>query len=61
MALSVVVWVLLGLLSEGRAQRFARRLSKLPKVGHSAAEFWRAVWMYRRRPGAMVSRLGLDA
>src|SRR5438067_4237931 len=43
---SVVVWLLLGLLSDGRAERFAGRLGRLPKVGGSAAEFWRAVWMY---------------
>ena len=46
-ALSVVVWLLLGLLPAWRAERFAGRLTKLPKVGTSAAEFWRAVWMYR--------------
>jgi uncharacterized protein (TIRG00374 family) len=47
-ALSVVLWVLLGLLPDRRADRFSRRLEGIPGVGHSAAEFWRAVWMYRR-------------
>jgi uncharacterized protein (TIRG00374 family) len=46
---SVLVWVLLGLLPPHRAERFAGRLGRLPKVGHSAAEFWRAAWMYRCR------------
>jgi uncharacterized protein (TIRG00374 family) len=50
---SLVVWLGLGVLPEWRAVRFAGRLSKLPKVGHSAAEFWRAVWMYRCRPGSV--------
>jgi uncharacterized protein (TIRG00374 family) len=46
---SWVVWVLLGLLPTGRAEGFAGRLARLPKVGGSAAEFWRAVVMYRRQ------------
>jgi len=45
--LSVGVWVAMGFLPQARAEKFASRLSKIPKVGHSAAEFWRAVWMYR--------------
>jgi uncharacterized protein (TIRG00374 family) len=59
-AVSVVGWLLLGLLSEERAARFADRLAKLPKVGGSAAEFWRAVWMYHRRPGAVAVALLLS-
>jgi uncharacterized protein (TIRG00374 family) len=46
---STVAWLLLGLLPAHRAERFAGRLERLPKVGGSAAEFWRAVWMYRCR------------
>jgi uncharacterized membrane protein YbhN (UPF0104 family) len=46
---SALVWLGLGLLPPHRAERFAGRLSRLPKVGGSAAEFWRAVWMYRCR------------
>jgi uncharacterized protein (TIRG00374 family) len=42
-------WVGLGLLPPYRAERFAGRLSRLPRVGHSASEFWQAVWMYRCR------------
>ena len=49
LAVSVVVWLLLGLLSQARAELFARRLERLPRVGGPAAEFWRAVWMYRCR------------
>jgi uncharacterized protein (TIRG00374 family) len=48
-AIGVVVWVLLGWLPPWRADRFAGRLErKVPKVGQQAAEFWRAVWMYRQ-------------
>jgi uncharacterized protein (TIRG00374 family) len=45
---SVLVWMVLGLLPNRRAERFARRLEGIPKIGHSASEFWRAVWMYRQ-------------
>jgi uncharacterized membrane protein YbhN (UPF0104 family) len=43
-------WLILGLLPDARAEIFAGRLEKLPKVGHAAAEFWRAAWVYHRRP-----------
>jgi uncharacterized membrane protein YbhN (UPF0104 family) len=46
---SLLFWFLLGVLPNHRAERFAGRLTRIPKVGHSLAEFWRAVWMYRCR------------
>jgi uncharacterized protein (TIRG00374 family) len=46
---SLAGWLALGLLPPHRAERFAVRLSRLPKVGHSVGELWRAVWMYRCR------------
>jgi uncharacterized membrane protein YbhN (UPF0104 family) len=46
---SIAFWLLLGVLPSRRAEIFAGRLSRIPKVGHSLAEFWRAVWMYRCR------------
>jgi uncharacterized protein (TIRG00374 family) len=52
-AVSWLVWILLGLLPEKRAERFAERLQRLPKVGGAAAEFWRAVWMYRAQQWAV--------
>jgi uncharacterized protein (TIRG00374 family) len=55
--LSAVVWLLMGLLPAHRAERFARRLSWLPKVGGSAAEFWRAAWMYRCRQSSVALAL----
>ena len=39
----------MGFLPDHRAERFAGRLTKLPVVGHTAAEFWRSAWIYRRR------------
>jgi uncharacterized protein (TIRG00374 family) len=44
---TALLWFLLGVLPQWRADRFAGRLKRLPKVGHMASEFWRAVWMYR--------------
>jgi glycosyltransferase 2 family protein len=44
---TLAAWMVLGLLPAQRAERFAGRLERLPAVGGSAAEFWRAVWMYR--------------
>ena len=46
---SLACWLLLGLLPPHRSEKFAGRLSRLPKVGHAAGELWRAVWMYRCR------------
>lgn len=59
-AISIVVWLLLGLLPPWRAERFAERLERLPKVGGSAAEFWRAVWMYRCRQKSVAAALVLS-
>jgi uncharacterized protein (TIRG00374 family) len=51
---SAIVWALLGLLPNWRAERFAGRLKKLPAAGHAASEFWRAVWIYRKRPNCVA-------
>src|SRR5205085_11453857 len=59
-AVSVLVWALLGLLPAWRAEKFAGRLSKIPKVGHSAAEFWRAVWMYRCQQRSVAAAMLLS-
>ena len=58
-AASMAGWMLLGLLPGHRAEIFAGRLERLPKVGGSAAEFWRAVWMYRCRPRSVFGALSL--
>jgi uncharacterized membrane protein YbhN (UPF0104 family) len=59
-AASLAGWLLLGFLPDRRAHRFAGRLGRIPKVGHSLAEFWRAAWMYRRRPKAVALALLLS-
>lgn len=52
---TLAVWVLLGFLPDWRAQRFAGRLGRLPRVGHAAAELWRAIWMYRCRQKSVAA------
>lgn len=59
-AATVVTWALLGFLPEWRAQRFARRLTRVPKIGHNLAEFWSAIWLYRNRPRAVALALLLS-
>lgn len=56
-AVTGAVWVLLGFLPQRRADKFAGRLSRLPRIGGSAAEFWRAVWMYRCRQKSVALAL----
>jgi uncharacterized protein (TIRG00374 family) len=60
MASSLVFWFLLGFLPHRRAEIFAGRLLRIPKVGHSLAEFWRAVWLYRWRGRAIAVALGMS-
>lgn len=53
-AVSLTAWLAMGLLPDHRAERFAGRLKKLPLVGGTASEFWRAAWMYRSRQGSVA-------
>jgi uncharacterized protein (TIRG00374 family) len=59
-AASMLVWMILGLLPAWRAERFARRLEKVPKAGTALAELWRAGWMYRCRSRAVFGVLVLS-
>src|SRR5262249_52908473 len=56
-AVSFTAWMLLGLLPPRRAEKLAGRLSRIPKAGHSLAEFWRAVWMYRCRQTCIATTM----
>ena len=56
---SAAGWLLMGLLPDWRAERFAGRLGQLPLLGGSASEFWRAAWMYRQRQASVAVALGL--
>lgn len=48
-AITLGLWGVLLILPQRRADIFAGRLTRIPKVGHSLAEFWRAIWMYRMK------------
>lgn len=58
-AVSAAVWLVMGLLPDRRAEKFAGRLSRLPAVGHAAGEMWRSVWMYRKRQKAVAGVMAL--
>src|ERR1043165_5741490 len=60
LAVSVVIWLILGRLTQTRARSMADQLSRIPKVGHSAAEFWRAVWLYRCRQSSVALAMGMS-
>lgn len=60
-AVTIVGFLILGLLPQRRADRFAGRLRWIPKVGGSLAEFWYAVWMYRQRLRTMIVCVLLSA
>ena len=56
---SAVVWSLMGLFSAERSEAVAVKLARLPKVGGSVAELWRACWLYRRKKTAVAVALGM--
>src|SRR5262245_58251455 len=56
---SAVSWWLLGLLTEERAEAIAQRLGRIPKVGGSLGEMWRACSLYRRQPGVVAIALAM--
>ncbi len=60
-AFAILVWVLLGFLPQSRADRFAGRLSLIPKLGKTLAELWYAVWMYRQRPRVIYGTIAMTA
>ena len=59
-AVTGAIWVGLGFLPPRRAEIFAGRLSRVPKIGGSLAELWRAVWMYRLRPKSIALTMVLS-
>jgi uncharacterized protein (TIRG00374 family) len=56
---TLAVWILLGFLPSRRVEIFAGRLLKIPKIGASLAEFWRAVWLYRCRSRQVALAVGM--
>lgn len=60
LAATLALWGLLGVLPERRAQRFMKRLLWLPRIGHTLAELWRAVWLYRLKGNTVLIALGMS-
>jgi uncharacterized membrane protein YbhN (UPF0104 family) len=60
-AAAVAGWVVLGLLSQRRADWFAGWLGSVPKVGKTLAEVWYAVWTYRQRPRVVYTVIAMTA
>lgn len=54
-------WIGLGFLPQVRADRFATRLHRAPRVGHTLAELWYTVWQYRQRSRTVLACLALSA
>jgi uncharacterized protein (TIRG00374 family) len=57
---SLVFWFVMGFFAEPWSERMAQRLQRVPKIGMSLAELWRAVWMFRRRTKSVALALGLS-
>ncbi|MBA4191911.1 MAG: hypothetical protein C0467_28360 [Planctomycetaceae bacterium] len=58
---TVLGWVILGLFPQSRADKFAKRLGGIPKVGNTLAELWFAVWSYRQRPRVIYAAIAMTA
>jgi uncharacterized protein (TIRG00374 family) len=59
--LTIVGWLVIGLLPQRRAERFGQRLHSIPKLGHTLNEVWFAFWTYRQRPKVVAAMIGLTA
>src|SRR6185312_6050058 len=59
--ITVLVWIGLGFLPQRRQDRFAGRLSGIPKIGHTLAEIWYVLCTYRQRSKAIYTTIALTA
>jgi glycosyltransferase 2 family protein len=58
--MSLVGWMIVLMLPANRAEIFANRLGRIPKLGHMLGEFWRAMWMYRLKQGSVVKAIAIS-
>jgi glycosyltransferase 2 family protein len=56
---SGVGWFAMGLCSDEQAARLADRLARVPWIGTTLGKLWQALWIYRRRPAAMLCAIAL--
>jgi uncharacterized protein (TIRG00374 family) len=54
---SFATWFVAGFVPETAAERFARALHRIYKIGGPLAELWRALHMYRRRGRSVLAAL----
>ncbi|MCI0376156.1 MAG: flippase-like domain-containing protein [Gemmataceae bacterium] len=59
MGASIVFWIVLGTLSRERSEVWADTLRRIPKIGGSIAELWRALWMFRYQARTVYLTLGM--
>ena len=52
--ITITIWFVVGFLNDAQAEKLAGLLLRLPLIGNSAAEFWRACWMYRKQSRAVL-------
>jgi uncharacterized membrane protein YbhN (UPF0104 family) len=57
---TLAIWLLMGLLPDERAERFAGRLQRLRFVGGPASGMWRSACTYRRRQGSVALVMGIS-
>jgi uncharacterized membrane protein YbhN (UPF0104 family) len=57
MAASFAGWFVAGFVPAGPAERLARGLERIYKIGMPLAELWRALYMYRRRGTTVLNAL----
>lgn len=57
---TTLCWIILVLVPPALAERLTGRLQRLPRVGGAAAEFWRAIWMYRCQNRWIIATLLLS-
>ncbi len=60
-AVAVLGYLAIGLVSHHAADRFAARLHRLKKVGPTLAELWFTLRTYRQRPGTVLAVVAMSA
>jgi glycosyltransferase 2 family protein len=51
---TALVWAMLSVISEARAEKLAHFWKKVPLLGGSISEVWRATWAFHRAPKALA-------
>jgi glycosyltransferase 2 family protein len=57
---SLAGWIIVQTIRPATAEKIADWLNRFPKIGHSVAEAWRAVWMYRQKQLIFLGALGIS-